>query len=150
MGKIEHYTSEEARLRQIEAGRKNIKGHSWADITPEQRLEYRKKALATKKRKFEARKAMKEQLEILLSLRTNDKEVRKALQKAGIDDESMNNQMALLFNILKQGLQVDSKNAVQAATFIRDTIGEKPTDKTLNVETDFESYIASLESNDEF
>ena len=33
---------------------------------------------------------------------------------------------------------------------IRDTIGEKPVDKQINVETDFEKYIKATEDKDEF
>lgn len=33
---------------------------------------------------------------------------------------------------------------------IRDTVGEKPVDKQINVETDFEKYIKATEDKDEF
>lgn len=144
------YKSEESRQRQLEAARRNIQGYNWKNLTPEQRIEYRKKAQITREKKKEARKKMKEQLDILLSASTKDKGVRRILTEMGIDDAEMNNQMVLLFNMLKQGSSPDSKNAVQAATFIRDTVGEKPHDTNVNVETDFESYISNLESDEEF
>ena len=48
-------------------------------------------------------------------------------------------------NIIKKG-------DIQSAIFLRDTLGQKPTDKTENVNTtlSYEDYIKKVESEDEY
>ena len=109
------------------------------------------KSVETRKRNNARRKAMKEQFETLLKCRlSKNSSIKKKLKEMGIEDDELNNQMAIVYNMFLEASRGKGSSAVSAATYVRDTIGEKPTDKTLNVETDFESYIASLESNDEF
>lgn len=68
------------------------------------------------------RKAMKENLELLLSLEVKDKKAKGFMKSLGIKDEDMDNQMAINVSLLGKALKGD----IQAYKEIRDTIGEKP------------------------
>lgn len=109
------------------------------------------KSRETIKRNAAKRKAMKEQFDTLLKCRlSNNSSVKKKLKQMGIEDEDLNNQMAMIYNMFLEASRGKGSSAVSAATYIRDTIGEKPRETQVNVETDFETYVASLESDDEF
>ena len=110
---------------------------------PERARELQKRSLEVKRAKAEARKSMKYTLDILLS---------KALRKGSLvlPDEITNMAEA-------EGLNVDVQTAiniaviqrammgdVQAVQYIRDTIGEKPSDK---VEVDQSLTIESWAKN---
>lgn len=77
------------------------------------------------------RKMMKEQISLLLSLPFPDvrdktgKKIRTIFQQLGIDDENIDNQMAIIIAMWQQAL----KGNYKAFNTLRDTIGEKPTDK---------------------
>lgn len=68
------------------------------------------------------KKLMREQMELLLSLPLKNEKVEQKLTELGIYKKDMDNQMALIASMFAKGLSGD----VPAATFIRDTIGEKP------------------------
>ena len=75
------------------------------------------------------RKAMKEQAELLLSLPFNltDKkgnELREVLKKLGIDEDNIDNQMAMLVALWKTALG-NGRNQVTAVQELRDIIGDK-------------------------
>lgn len=92
------------------------------DLTPEQRRENARKAgIASAKAKKE-RKAIKEQLEMLLELPLKDKNAKTKIKKLGINADNLNNQMAMVISIYQKALKGD----VNAFKEIRDTIGEKP------------------------
>lgn len=92
------------------------------DLTPEQRRENARKAgIASAKAKKE-RKAIKEQLEMLLELPLKDKNTKSKIKKLGINADDLNNQMAMVISIYQKALKGD----VNAFKEIRDTIGEKP------------------------
>lgn len=92
------------------------------DLTPEQRRENARKAgIASAKAKKE-RKAIKEQLEMLLELPLKDKNAKTKIKKLGINVDDLNNQMAMVISIYQKALKGD----VNAFKEIRDTIGEKP------------------------
>lgn len=80
-----------------------------------------KKAQEVKRQK----KAMREQLQVLLSLPVKDKTRKKDIKNLGLETEDIDNQAALLVSVFKKALRGD----VEAARFIRDTIGEGPTSK---------------------
>lgn len=107
----------------------------------------RKKAAEAHTRKAAERKKMKEQLDLLLSLRLRNRSIKSQLREMGIVDP--NNQMGIMLNMINQALK-DNKESVTAATFVRDTSDQKPKDTLVNVQTDFESYIQKLESDEEF
>lgn len=71
------------------------------------------------------RKLIKEQMEIALSLPVSNKKIRKTMEDIGLDDEDMDNQMALVLAMIQQGCKGD----VSAFNSIRDLMGEKPQDK---------------------
>lgn len=75
------------------------------------------------------RKAMKEQAELLLSLPfkltdRNGNELKEALEKLGIDEENIDNQMAMIVSLWKTALG-NGRNQVTAVQELRDIIGEK-------------------------
>lgn len=71
------------------------------------------------------KKAMKEQIKLLLSLPLKDKKAIKQLETLGIDTENIDNQMAMVIAMWQTALK-GGKGSVAAATFLRDTVGEKP------------------------
>lgn len=71
------------------------------------------------------RKLIKEQMEIALSLPVSNKKIRKTMEDIGLDEEEMDNQMALVLAMIQQGCKGD----VGAFNSIRDLMGEKPQDK---------------------
>ena len=70
------------------------------------------------------RKLMRENLELLLTLKVKDKKMQQIMKALGIEDEEMTNQMARQVSMLNQSL----KGNVQAYKELRDTIDGKPTD----------------------
>ncbi len=75
------------------------------------------------------RKAMKEQLEILLNMPVTDSKVKNKIKKMGVEEDDMNNQMAITTALYLEALSGNTK----AYELIRDTIGEKPIDKIENI-----------------
>lgn len=67
------------------------------------------------------RKAMQEQMELLLSLPVKNKDMKKQLKQFGIEDENVDNQMLLLVGLFKSSL----KGNVQAFNSIQELVGEK-------------------------
>ena len=95
------------------------------DLTSEQlRERARKGGKASAKAKGE-RKKIKEQMELLLSLPNKDAETKKKLKAMGIDIDNIDNQMAMVLSMYQKAISGD----VQAATFIRDSLGEKVANK---------------------
>lgn len=75
------------------------------------------------------RKAMKEQTELLLSLPFNiiDKngnELKRVLESLGIDEENIDNQMAMIVALWRTALG-NGRNQVTAVQELRDIIGDK-------------------------
>ena len=71
------------------------------------------------------RKTLKEQLELLLSLPVKDEQTRDYIASLGIDPDTIDNATALTLSMYQEGLKGNTK----AFELIRDTIGEKPTDR---------------------
>lgn len=71
------------------------------------------------------KKTLKEQMELLLSLPVKDESTRGFIESLGIDPESINNGTAIVLSMYQESL----KGNTRAFELIRDTIGEKPTDK---------------------
>lgn len=84
----------------------------------------RKGGIASGKAKKE-KKLIKEQIQLLLSLPLKDAKTKKELKELGIDTDNIDNQMAMVISMWKKAIKGD----VQAFNTIRDTVGEKPTDK---------------------
>lgn len=75
------------------------------------------------------RKAMKEQAELLLSLPfkltdRNGNELKEVLEKLGIDEDNIDNQMAMIVALWKTALG-NGRNQVTAVQELRDIIGDK-------------------------
>ena len=75
------------------------------------------------------RKAMKEQAELLLSLPfkltdKNGNELKKVLEGLGIDEDNIDNQMAMIVALWKTALG-NGRNQVTAVQELRDIIGDK-------------------------
>lgn len=85
------------------------------------------------------RKAIKEQLEMLLGLPLKDKNAKAKLKKIGINADEINNQMAMVISIYQKALKGD----VSAFKEIRDTVGEKPTEN-LNLSGNVNNVYANL------
>lgn len=81
------------------------------------------------------KKLMKKQIELLLSLPLKDEKAKSKFESLGIDADNIDNQMALIIAMWQQALK-GGRNAVSAAEFLRDTVGEKPKDNLgINVDT---------------
>ena len=71
------------------------------------------------------RKTLREQMELLLSLPVKDENTKSYIESLGIDPETIDNATALTISMYQEGLKGNTK----AYELIRDTVGEKPTDK---------------------
>lgn len=83
------------------------------------------------------KKRLSEVLDTLLSLPVNDPAVRKLIKELGFDDEELDNKTAINVALFQEALKGNTK----AYELIRDTLGEKPTDK-LSIE---EAPVIKLE-----
>ena len=94
------------------------------DLTSEQlRERARKGGIASAKAK-KKRKAMKEQMEILLSLPVKSPKLKEQLKKLGIKSNEIDNQMALIVSLYQTALK-GGKNSVQAFNVIMEMTEEK-------------------------
>lgn len=75
------------------------------------------------------RKAIKEQLELLMSLPVQDEKVKTKVETLGIEDKNIDNQMLITVALFQKALKGDTR----AIELIRDTIGEKPVEKIEDV-----------------
>lgn len=105
--------------RNIEA----VYGKTLADRTPEERKRIASMGGKAAAEVYRQRKTLKTTLLELLNLPITDKEVITKLEAIGIQD--ITQQTVMNFAILNRAKTGD----VQAATYIRDTIGEKEPDK---------------------
>lgn len=104
------------------------------DRTPEQRRENARKAGIASAKAKKKRKAMQEQMEILLSLPVKNTKLKGQLKKIGIKSDDIDNQMALIVSLYQTALK-GGRNSVQAFNAIREMTEQKgkETDKeTLN------------------
>ncbi len=78
------------------------------------------------------RKAMKEQMEMLLSLPLNIKdrqgnEIKKVLATLGLEEEQIDNQMALIVALWKTATNSNSSQQIQAVKEIREIVQDEQT-----------------------
>ena len=102
--------------------------NSFARMTPEQRSEYEKigaqKSMETKRK----RKEMRETLDILLKMpmkRGKQYSAADIKSFADLKDKNLTIDQALMIVLVQKGLKGD----LNAIAMVRDTVGEKPTDK---------------------
>ena len=94
------------------------------DLTSEQlRERARKGGIASAKAK-KKRKAMKEQMDMLLSLPVKSPKMKEQLKKLGIKSNEIDNQMALIVSLYQTALK-GGKNSVQAFNAIMEMTEEK-------------------------
>lgn len=86
------------------------------------------------------RKAIKEQLEMFLSLPLKDDKAKTLMKSMGVDIDDIDNQMALVVSMWKQALSGN----VQAFNSIRDTVGERPIEK-VEVANKIDDTVKELE-----
>ncbi len=105
-----------------------------------------KGGIASGKARREKRK-MRERVEFLLSLpfpdnltSQNGKNIKETMKSLGIEDEDLDNGMAVTIAMYNEAL----KGNVKASTFLRDTSGEKPIDK-VEVTKDTDEAIKDME-----
>ena len=84
------------------------------------------------------KKAMKDAINMLLSLPLKDEKAKAYLEYLGFEKEDMDNQLGLVISMYKEAV---AKGNVQAANWIRDTAGDKPVE---NVEANVENKNADI------
>lgn len=94
-------------------------------------LEEQKKGAIASVEARRRKKTMREQLEMVLKLQLKNDKLKEQIHKLGIDNEEINNQMALTISMFQKALKGDTK----AYEIIRDTIGEKPIEQIQQLET---------------
>lgn len=68
------------------------------------------------------KRALREAIDLFLSLDVKDKEMWNAISELGVDPQDIDNQMAIIVGLTKAAIQGDSK----AANILFDRLGEKP------------------------
>ena len=90
------------------------------------------------------KKLIKETIETILELPVKDKRVKDGLKRIGLTTEDMTQQSLMVLGVMKRAQNGDP----YAATFIRDTLGQKEADKleisksTAEVISEIERYVA--------
>ena len=95
-GTLKHLTSDEAREYGSKGGKRSV--------------EVRRQ-----------RKAMREQMEMLLTLPLKDQKIINKFKQIGVDTNDMNNQMALIMATYQKALRGD----MQAMNVVRELVGER-------------------------
>lgn len=109
----------------IAMNEENIDKYKFNKRTPEEQREIARLGGIKSGEVRREKKAMKEQIELLLSLPLKDEKAKKQLESLGIDTDNIDNQMAMVISMWQRAIKGD----VQAFNTLRDTVGEKPTDK---------------------
>lgn len=103
---------------------------SLADRTTEEKREIGIKGGIASGEARREKKMIKDNIELLLSLPIKNAKTKEQLKQLGIDDNEMNNQMALVIAMYQKALKGD----VSAFNTLRDTIGQKPIEKVETTE----------------
>lgn len=77
------------------------------------------------------KKAMREQLELIMSMKIKDPNLKEKLKKFGIETGDMNYQTAMLVSMVNKSI---TDGDVRATEFIRDTLGENPNKVEIDAE----------------
>ncbi len=85
------------------------------------------------------RKALKEQMELLLTLPLTDERAKKQFESMGIDSDNMDNQMAMVVKTYAQAL----KGNINAVNTIREIIGERVVE--VNVNNNIDDKVKELD-----
>ncbi len=104
-------------------------------LTVEQQSMGGKKSAENKRK----RKALKEQMELLLTLPLTDERAKKQFESMGIDADNMDNQMAMVVKTYAQAL----KGNINAVNVIREIIGERVVE--VNVNNNIDDKVKELQ-----
>lgn len=117
------------------------------DLTLEQRRKNASKAGKASAKKRRERKAMQEQMEILLSLPIKNEKAKKQLTELGIQTNEIDNQMALIVSLYQTALK-GGKNSVQAFNTIQQLV-EKNNTQQDNEITKVEQLLSKIKEEAE-
>lgn len=122
---------------------------SLADRTTEEVREIARKGGIASGEARRRKREIKDSLDLLLSLpfkiqANNADTIRQQLNNLGVPEDEIDNQMAMAFSMFINSVGT-GKNAVSAATFIRDTLGEKPKEK-VELTNNIDESIAEMEA----
>ena len=112
----------------------------WNKRTESEQREYAKKGGQKSGEVRRQRKAMREQMELLLSLPFNIKDnngndIAEMLSELGIEKESIDNQMAMIISLWQTATNSKSAQQIQAVREIREIVqDEKNTNNTNRIE----------------
>lgn len=108
-------------------------------LSTERAREIGKKGGQAYARNVRKRKALKEQMELLLTLPLTDERAKKQFESMGIDAENMDNQMAMVVKTYAQAL----KGNINAVNVIREIIGERVVE--VNVNNNIDDKVKELD-----
>lgn len=111
-----------------------------ADRPKEEVRELARKAGRASAAAKKKRKAMRQQMELLLSLPLKDKEIKEKIKLLGIDDDNMDNQMGLIVSTYTKAMLGD----MNAMNIIRELVGEKVIE--VKVDAAIDSNVKELQS----
>lgn len=122
---------------------------SLADRTTEEVREIARKGGIASGEARRRKREIKDSLDLLLSLpfkikANNADTIREQLNNLGVPEDEIDNQMAMAFSMFINSVGT-GKNAVSAATFIRDTLGEKPKEK-VELTNNIDESIAEMDA----
>lgn len=108
-------------------------------LSTERAREIGKKGGQAYARNVKKRKALKEQMELLLTLPLTDERAKKQFESMGIDADNMDNQMAMVVKTYAQAL----KGNINAVNVIREIIGERVME--VNVNNNIDDKVKELD-----
>ena len=108
-------------------------------LSTERAREIGKKGGQAYARNVRKRKALKEQMELLLTLPLTDERAKKQFESMGIDADNMDNQMAMVVKTYAQAL----KGNINAVNSIREIIGERVVE--VNVNNNIDDKVKELD-----
>lgn len=97
----------------------------FTEMSPEKAREIQSKGGKASGEARARKKAMREQAELLLSLPLKDKKAQKVLQALGLKKGDLDNQMIIVAAMWQRA----AKGDIDAATWLRDLVGEKPAEQ---------------------
>lgn len=108
-------------------------------LSTERAREIGKKGGQAYARNVRKRKALKEQMELLLALPLTDERAKKQFESMGVDADNMDNQMAMVVKTYAQAL----KGNINAVNTIREIIGERVVE--VNVNNNIDDKVKELD-----
>lgn len=109
------------------------------ELTEEEARELSRKGGKASVQARRKKKAMREQMETLLSLPLKDDRIKRKFEALGIDTDDMDNQMALVVATYQQAL----KGNTNAINIVREIIGERI--QEIKVNTSIDEKVKELE-----